>query len=103
MKKILVRLKSIFLFIIKNKYIVTISAFVVWILFLDTYNIYDRIKKLQKLHELKKEAEFFRKEIEIYNQQYQELFSDKESLEKFAREQYQLKEEDEDVFIIISD
>jgi hypothetical protein len=44
--------------------------------FLDTYNIYDRIKKLQKLHELKKETEFFKKEIEIYNQQYQELFSD---------------------------
>ncbi len=103
MKKIFERIKSIFLFIIKNKYIVTIAAFVVWILFLDTYNVYDRIKKLQKLHELKKEAEFFRKEIEIYNQQYQELFSDKESLEKFAREQYQLKEEDEDVFVIISD
>ncbi|HOK37907.1 MAG: septum formation initiator family protein [Bacteroidales bacterium] len=103
MKKIFEKIKSIFLFIIKNKYIVTFTAFLVWILFLDTYNIYDRIKKLQKLHELKKETEFFKKEIEIYNQQYQELFSDEESLEKFAREQYQLKEEDEDVFIIISD
>jgi cell division protein FtsB len=103
MKKIFEIIKSIFLFIIKNKYIVIIVAFVIWIFFLDTYNIYDRLKKLQKLHELKKEAEFFRKEIEIYNQQYKELFSDKNSLEKFAREQYQLKEEDEDVFIILND
>lgn len=103
MTKFYNKIKTFIMFIIKNKFVFTIIFFVVWILFLDTYNIIDRIKNLKKLQELKQQAEFFRKEVELYKQQYNELFSTKENLEKFAREQYQLKEEDEDVFIIVDD
>ncbi|PLX06145.1 MAG: septum formation initiator [Marinilabiliales bacterium] len=89
--------------IIRNKYLVIIVGFVIWVSFFDTYNLVDRYKNLRKLNELKKEANFFEEEIKIYKSQYQELFSNKEDLEKFAREQYLMKEKDEDLFIIISD
>ncbi len=89
--------------IIRNKYLVVIISFIVWVCFFDTYNLIDRYKNLQKLNELKKEASFFDAEIKIYKSQYEELFSSKEDVEKFAREQYQMKEDDEDLFIIISD
>ena len=89
--------------IVRNKYLVVFLGFAVWISFLDTYNLVDRIKNLQKLNELKKEVEFFRAEIETYKTQYNELFSTKQDLEKFAREQFSMKEDDEDVFVIVAD
>jgi|AntAceMinimDraft_14_1070370.scaffolds.fasta_scaffold69862_2 cell division protein FtsB len=89
--------------IIRNKYLVAIVGFAIWVGFIDTYNLVDRYKNLRKLSELKKEAEFFENEIKIYKSQYNELFSNKDGLEKFAREQYQMKEANEDLFIIISD
>jgi len=91
------------LVIIRNKYLVVFCFFGIWVTFLDTYNLIDRFENLQKLNELKKEVEFFKNEINVYNQQYKELFSGKNDLEKFAREQYLMKEENEDIFIIISD
>ena len=90
-------------FIFGNKYIAAIVIFIVWVLFIDTYNLIDRYKNLQKLNGLKKEAEFFKSEIESLNNQYNELFSDKKDLEKFAREQFLMKEENEDIFIIVED
>ena len=89
--------------IIKNKYLVVIIVFIAWVSFFDTYNLIDRFKNLKELSDLNKEVEFFQQEIKIYKTQYNELFSNKDDLEKFAREQYQMKEADEDLFIIISE
>ena len=89
--------------IIRNKQLVVIVGFVVWVCFFDTYSLIDRYKNLRKLNDLKKEAIFFEDEIIIYKTQYEELFSNKNDLEKFAREQYQMKESNEDLFIIITE
>lgn len=87
----------------RNKYTATVVGFIIWIAFIDTYNLIDRYKNLQKLNGLKKEVEFFKKEIESLNTQYDQLFSNKNELEKFAREQFLMKEDNEDVFIVIHD
>ena len=89
--------------LIRNKYIIVFSLFALWVTFLDSYNLIDRFRNLQKLNAYKKEVQFFKKEITTYKAQYKELFSDKNDLEKFAREQYLMKEETEDVFIVIED
>lgn len=93
----------IIIFLIKHKYIFVSILFLVWISFLDTYNLVDRFKKLKKLNALQKEIKYYETEISLYSRQYEELFSSKENLEKFAREQYQMKEADEDLFIILSE
>jgi len=90
-------------FIIKHKYVVTLVFFALWVTFFDTYNLIDRFKKLRKLNALKKEIKYYEDEISLYTRQYEELFSNKDNLEKFAREEYQMLEEDEDLFIIIDD
>jgi cell division protein FtsB len=89
--------------IVKYKYIFVFSFFGIWVTFIDSYNLIDRFEKMQKLNALQKEIAYYKAEIYTYRQQYKELFSDKEDLEKFAREQYQMKEENEDLFIIISE
>jgi cell division protein FtsB len=53
------------------------------------------------LHELEAERDFFKEEIKKYRTQIYELDHDKESLEKFAREQHLMKKENEDIFIIL--
>lgn len=53
------------------------------------------------MHELRETEKYYEKDIEEAKMRLQELMSGKEELEKFAREQYYMKEADEDVFIVI--
>jgi cell division protein FtsB len=53
-----------------------------------------------KLHSLENEKEYYEKKIEEVEQDRKELMTNKELLEKFAREKYLMKKESEDVFII---
>lgn len=87
--------------LIRNKYLFSIIFFVAWIGLFDTYNLLERTARISELKKLRHEKEFFIKEIATYNQQISELFSDKQNLEKFAREQYLMKTENEDIFIVI--
>lgn len=89
-------------FIIRFRYIITVGVFVLWIFFFDTNNIIYRFKRLNTLNRLNKEIEMLEKDIETYSQQYNELFSDKKDLEKFAREQFLMKNDDEDIFIVVN-
>ena len=59
-----------------------------------------RWKTLQKLNTLEKELEFFQNEIETNKAKIKRLQTDNEYLEKFAREEYMMKQKDEDIFII---
>jgi peptidoglycan hydrolase CwlO-like protein len=103
MKNILNTIGHFMLTILRNKYLVVVTFFIIWVAFLDTYNLVDRYKNLKRLNHLKSEAQFFRDEIESLNKQYQEIFSEKKDLEKFARETFLMKENNEDVFIIIDE
>jgi len=88
---------------LKNKYVIAFLIFAVWILFFDQNNVLSRISNANQLHQLKKQKEYFAKKIEDDTRRTQELLSDKEDLEKFAREQYLMKKKNEDVFVIIED
>lgn len=87
---------------LRNKYFLTITIFVVWILLLDTNNLFDRIRQLGELHKLRQEKEYFTKKIEEDKRKLNELKTDDHNLEKFAREQYKMKKKDEDLYIILT-
>ena len=88
----------------KNKKVlislIILLAFFVYMLFFDTFNIIDRVKNTQKIHQLEKEIEYYNNLIENDKQRIHELQSDDRNLEKFAREQFLMKKENEDIFII---
>ena len=77
--------------------------FVVWITFFDTFNLIDRFEKMTKLHELHENEVYYEEQNRENNSRLDELMSGKEELEKFAREQYYMKEEDEDIFLVIQE
>lgn len=63
-------------------------------------NIKKRIDSDREIRSLKNQIEFYRKKIEADRTKLHELQSDKDNLEKFARENYLMKKENEEVFII---
>ena len=88
--------------IFRNKYILTILIFLIWLLLLDSNNLISRYKEIRELQRLRNEKEYYLKKIEIDRQKLQELKTDDESLEKFAREQYRMKRPEEDLYIILT-
>lgn len=86
---------------LKNKYVIALLAFFIWMLFFDRNDIITRIRLQRQLARLKKEKEFYRKEIIKIEETNRQLFSSEETLEKFAREKYLMKRDDEEVFLIV--
>jgi cell division protein DivIC len=93
-------LKKVLKFFI-NKYFLTTVAFIVWLVFFDSNNILNRMKVKDKLNDLKKEKKFYLDEIKHDSILTQKLLSDTVELERFARERYLMKKDNEDVYLII--
>ena len=94
-----IKAKKIILFF-KNKYMLTLLFFVVWILFFDQNNLIDRFKSIEKIRQQEKEKVYYLRKIEEDKRKLNELRTDRDNLEKFAREQYYMKKDDEDIFVL---
>jgi cell division protein FtsB len=88
--------------ILRNRYILTILIFVIWVLLLDSNNLIARYKEMKELQKLKIDREYYIKRIEDDKKKLHELKTDNHNLEKFAREQYRMKKSDEDLYIILT-
>ena len=83
-----------------NRYFLTGAIFLLWVGIFDENNLVERAQLNKELHQLKTDLEFYDAEIEQYRKRLNELKTDNQNLEKFAREQYYMKRDDEDIFII---
>lgn len=87
--------------LLRNKYFIALLFFGVWMTFFDQNNIVERISVSQKIRRLEKEKTKLTEEIEQNKRKMKEIKGSKENLEKFAREEYLMKKENEVVFVII--
>ena len=85
---------------IRNKYVIVTVFFLVWVLFIDTNNLFVWIRDMGVVSSQERQKEYYREAIRQTDEKLQELTSNKNSLEKFAREQYLFHQKDEEVFII---
>ena len=85
---------------IRNKYVIVTVFFLVWVLFIDTNNLFVWIRDMGVVSSQERQKEYYRESIRQTDEKLQELTSNKDSLEKFAREQYLFHQKDEEVFII---
>lgn len=85
--------------IISNKYVLLLVLFAVWMLFLDSNSWLVHRELDHQIEELEKNKEYYksqiRKDTAIINS-----MDDLGELERFAREEYYMKRENEEVFII---
>jgi cell division protein FtsB len=86
----------------RNKYLITLLIFVLWLLVFDANNLIERWRDIRKYRTLQQDREYFSGKINEERGKLEEIRSDNESLEKFAREQYRMKKPDEDIYIIVS-
>ena len=87
----------------KNFYFVCGVSFIVWMTFLDSNDMITRLKMSSKLGDLEDEKEYYNQKIGEVEKDRNELITNKELLEKFAREKYLMRKETEDVFVIVDE
>jgi cell division protein FtsB len=85
----------------KNPYLVTLILFAFWMLFADENSMISQFRRWSELSELKKKKQYYEQQIKITTTAYNELTANTESQEKFAREHYWMKRDNEDVFFIV--
>jgi cell division protein DivIC len=88
---------------LKNKYILTAAAFAVWMLFFDNRDVITtHFKHRAELNRLEESRAYYQAEIDKTRRELQQLKSDPRILEKYAREKYRMKKDNEDLFVISS-
>jgi cell division protein DivIC len=87
--------------LLKNKYILTAGAFAVWMLFFDNRDVVTtHFRHRAELQRLQESRAWYQQEIDKTRQELDQLRSDPGVLEKYAREKYRMKKDNEDLFVI---
>ncbi|MFC2123929.1 septum formation initiator family protein [Bacteroidota bacterium] len=87
--------------VFKSFYFLFAVVFIVWMLFIDSNDLYSQFSRTRKLKELEKQKRFYKEKIQEVEKDREELLSDEALLEKFAREKYLMKKESEDLYVIV--
>jgi cell division protein FtsB len=89
--------------ITRNFYVIATAFFLVWMLFIDNNDLITQISLSQKLKNLEAEKTYYEDKISEVKAEREELLSNDELLERFAREKYLMKKESEDVYVIVEE
>ena len=82
-----------------NTYVLVLTIFVVWMAFFDTNSLLIHNELQNEINKLEQQKEFLKKEIHKDKAALEKL-SSPEALEKYARERYYMKKDNEEVFLI---
>ena len=91
--------KKPWLKIVSNKYLLISLLFAVWMLFLDNYSYMDQRQLNKQIDELQDNKKYYQEEIKKDNQSIK-LLKNQDQVEKYAREKYYMKKENEDIYIV---
>ncbi len=86
--------------LIRNKYIISITAFIVLMLFIDRNDFFAQLQHKHQLNELLGSKKFYQEQIDQTKKNLADLQNNSAALEKYAREKFLLKKDNEDVFIV---
>jgi cell division protein DivIC len=86
--------------VFRNKYIIVLTAFVVLMLFIDHNDIFVQMDRQRHLNELLASKAYYEKQIEQTKKNLNDLQNNAAALEKYAREKFYLKRDNEDLFIL---
>jgi cell division protein FtsB len=87
--------------ILKNKYLLTLVGLTVWVIFFDKNDLMTQVELRKDVKQLEEERNYYAHEIADITKDIHELISDPITLEKFAREKYYMKRDNEDIFVIV--
>lgn len=83
----------------KNWFAIILVGFVVWMIFFDANSWFIHNELNNEIDDLEDEKEYYNREIDKDKKAIKKLKTE-EGLEKFAREEYYMKRDDEEIYII---
>ena len=86
--------------VITNKYFITGLAFVIWCAFFDQNDWFSQRDRQKDLDAIKTNIAYLNGEVEKMNDERNALLHDNKKLEQYARENYRMKQDNEDVYVI---
>ena len=87
--------------VIFNPYLIAGVLFLIWMLFLDENNLIHQYRHYRHLQDMREKKAFYESAIRKTDEELKQLTTDSATQEKFAREHYWMKRDNEDVFIIV--
>ena len=91
--------KKPWLKIMSNKYLLISILFGVWMLFLDNYSYMDQRQINKQIDELQDNKKYYQDEIRKDKENIK-LLKNQDQVEKYAREKYYMKRENEDIYLV---
>ncbi len=85
---------------LNNRYVYATLVFLVVILFIDQFNLFEQIRLHRSLKDQKQQIEYYESEISESKEYLDALQNDTATMEKVAREQYMMKRDNEVVYLI---
>ena len=85
--------------ILSNKYVIVLVLFIVWMGFFDENSFMNQRELDEEIDKLENANEYYKKQIDA-DQNVIDNLNNPDSLERYAREEYKMKKENEDIFII---
>lgn len=87
---------------LRNKYILTLVIFGVYMLFLDDVDVFSIFRQQVKYNKILREKVEMEEKL-VKTRTVLNQLNNLESIEKFAREEKMFKRDDEDIFVIVED
>ena len=85
--------------ILSNKYFIILLLFLIWMVFFDENSFLNHWELDREIDNLEKSNEYYKDQIEQDKKVIDNL-NNPDSLEKYAREEYKMKKENEEIFLI---
>ena len=85
---------------IYNKYFLAASLFVLWMLFFDRNDFFTQLSRKSELKQIEESKQYFALKIAEGKKFSSEMRSNADAVEKFVREKYLMKRDNEDLFLI---
>ena len=85
---------------LRNKFFIAFAAFVVWMLFFDERDVFTMGHHRQELRELQQSKKYYTEQINKEKTDLDNLKNNPAVIEKYAREKYYMKRDNEDLFLI---
>ncbi|VAW27581.1 Cell division protein DivIC (FtsB), stabilizes FtsL against RasP cleavage [hydrothermal vent metagenome] len=87
--------------VIRNYYLMVGAFLLIWLTFFDSNDLYSQYKLVKKLDNLNADKAYYLDKIEEVKEDREELLSNPDLLEKFAREKYLMKKPTEDLYVVV--
>lgn len=85
---------------IRNKYFISFAAFCVVVLFLDKNDFFTQLDRRKELKELQQNKQYYTTQIAAERKELEALKNNPATLEKYAREKYLMKRDNEELFLV---